>query len=179
VTGRARLAVILVAAVSLPDALAAQTCSAPIPAGSCTTNTSTTLTIGTVLQLGISAASTTLTPPSTADYDAGFVANTGPTATVKSNRGWTLHISAAAGTWTATSTQPGVTARANKPAGDLQWSEASGGPFAGLTVSGAAAASGSASGPRSTTFYYHSLYGWALDTPGSYSLTVTFTLTTP
>lgn len=169
----------LVCALAVPGAARAQTCTAPIPAGTCGASTSTTLTIGTVLQLALSSTATPLTPPSTADYDAAFVANSGPTATVKCNRSWRLQIGATAGTWTATNTQPGVAARANKPASDLQWSTGAGGPFTGLTVSSADATTGGATAGTTQSFFYRTLYDWTLDTPGSYSLTVVFTLTAP
>src|SRR2546427_167569 len=90
--------------------------------------------VGLVLQLTLSSTTTTLAGPALSDYDAGFVANQGPTAVVSSNRAWRLQLSAAAPTWTATSTQPGVAARPNKPAADLQWSTAAGGPFTALTT---------------------------------------------
>ncbi len=157
----------------------AQTCTAAIPAGTCTASTSTTLTTGTLLGLTLSGTATALTAPTTAAYDAGFVADNGPTTTVKANRSWTLRIAAGAATWTATNTQPGVAARANKPAADLQWSTAAGGPFAGATVAGATAATGSATATTTRSFYLRTLYDWTLDTPGTYALVLVFTLTAP
>lgn len=170
---------LLVALGLLPAVTAAQTCSAAIPAGSCTASTTTTMVVGTVLQLALSASSTILTPPATAGYDAGFVADNGPGTTVKSNRSWTLHIAAGSALWTASNTTAGVTARVNKPAADLQWSTSPGGPFAGVTVVGTTFTSGSATGGKTTTIYYHTLYSWTLDTPGAYSLVVVLTLTAP
>lgn len=158
---------------------AAQTCSAPVPAGTCTASTTTTMTVGTVLQLALTASATPLTPPATADYDAGSVPDNGPATTVKSNRSWTVHIAAAAATWTAANTQPGVAARPNKPAGDLQWSTSVAGSFAGITVGGATAVAGVATAGTTTNFYFHTLYSWSLDTPGAYALAVVFTLTAP
>lgn len=173
-------AVLVALSVTLtPAALTGQTCTAPIPTGSCSANTSTTITIGTLLELTLNSTTTPLAAPATADYDAGYVATTGPTVTVAANRAWTLDISAAAATWSATSVQPGVTARPNKPAGDLEWSSSPAGPFVGLTVSGAAVRTGAAGGAAATTVYYHTLYDWTRDTPGSYSLSVIFTITAP
>ena len=85
---------------------AGQTCTAVIPAGSCTASTTTTMTAGTLLQLAVSASATTLAPPTTAGYDAGFVADNGPVTTVKCNRSWTLKIAAGAALWTASNTTP-------------------------------------------------------------------------
>lgn len=165
--------------LALPRAAAGQTCTAPIPAGNCTATTSTTLTIGSVMQLALNSTMTTLAAPAIADYDAGYVADNGPMATVKSNRAWRLQISAAAGTWTAVNTQPGVNARPNKPASDLQWSTAPGGPFTGLSTAAVNATTGGATAGTTATVSYHTLYSWAVDTPGSYSLTVIFTLIAP
>ncbi len=173
------LALALGAALMVPAAASGQACTAPIPAGTCTASTSTTLTVGLVIQLTLSSTTTTLAAPALSDYDAGFVANQGPAATVKSNRAWRLQLSAAASTWTATSTQPGIAARPNKPASDLKWSAAAGGPFTGLTTVPVTAVSGAATAGATTTFYYHTLYDWTVDTPGSYSLTVVFTIVSP
>lgn len=162
-----------------PATAAAQTCNAATPAGNCTASTTTTMTAGTILQLSLSASSTILTPPGTAGYDAGFVADNGPTTTVKCNRSWTLKVAAAGPFWTATNTTPGVTARANKPASDLQWSSSPAGPFVGTAVAGATLKSGSATGGTSTTIYYRTQYAWLLDTPGTYALVVIMTLSAP
>lgn len=161
-----------------PARVAAQTCSAAVPAGSCTASTTTTMTVGTVLQLSVSAGATTLTPPATADYDAGFVADNGPTLTVKSNRSWSVRVAAASAFWTATNTTAGVTARTTKPAADLQWAVAVGGPFAGMTTAGTTLGSIATAGTTGSIFF-HTLYDWALDTPGAYKLVVVFTLTAP
>ena len=162
--------------------LDAQTCIAqPPPANlwTCAANTSASLVIGDVLSLTLSATTTTLTAPGSTDYDAGFVANTGPTATVRGNRAWRLQISAAAATWTAVNTQPGVSARANKPVSDLLRATASGGPFTAFSTTPATVASGAASAGTAATFYLRTLYAWTVDTPGTYSLVVTFTLLAP
>jgi hypothetical protein len=164
-----------------PGSVAAQTCSAAVPAGTCTASTSTTITVGTVLQLSLSASATTLTPPTTAGYDAGFVADNGPATTVMANRSWTLRITAGSAFWTASNTTPGVTARVNKPAADLQWSTSPGGSFTGVTVAGTTFTSGGGTPPAgtTTTIAYRTLYSWVLDTPGAYSLVVLLTLTAP
>ncbi len=173
------MALALSAALTLPAAARGQACTAPIPAGTCTATTSTTLTVGLVLQLTLSSTTTMLAGPALSDYDAGFVANQGPTAVVSSNRAWRLQLSAAAPTWTATSTQPGVAARPNKPASDLEWSTAAGGPFTALTTVPVTAVSGAAAAVATTDFHYHTLYNWTVDTPGSYSLIVVFTIVSP
>lgn len=173
------LSCLLVALALSPARVEAQNCTAAVPAGSCTASTSATMTVGTVLQLSLTASATTLTPPITADYDAGFVADAGPAATVKSNRAWTLRIAAASAFWTATNTTAGVTARTTKPAADLQWSTSPVGSFVGVTVGGTTFTSGAATAGATTTIAYHTLYNWTLDTPGAYKLVVVLTLSAP
>jgi len=168
-----------VAWLAAPGGAGAQTCTAPIPAGTCNVTTSVTLTVGKVLQLTLSSTNTTLTAPSEADYDAGFVADAGPSATVQSNAPWVLQVSAAAATWTAANTEPGVAARANKPASDLLWGTAAGGPFTALSTTAVTAVSGVPTAGTTPGFFYRTAYNWTLDTPGGYSLTVVFTLTAP
>lgn len=171
------LALVAAATLAGPRPGSAQVCSAPVPSGTCSVTTSTTLPIGTVMQLALDATSTVLGMPGTADYDAGFVADNGPTATVKSNRAWRLQISAATAIWSASNTEPGVSARLDKPAGDLLWSTAGGGPFTGLSTIPVDAQTGGASGGAAVTLFYRTAYNWTLDTPGAYSLSVVFTLT--
>ncbi|HTY07223.1 MAG TPA: hypothetical protein VMC86_11945 [Gemmatimonadales bacterium] len=161
---------------------AAQACTATLVAGggNCTTAAiSATLTIGRVVQLTLSSTTTALATPAAADFDAGFVASTGPTATVYCNTACRLQISASTATWTATTTVPSVPARANKPASDLQWSTASNGTFAGLTTTPTNVSSLGATAGTAVGIFYHTLYAWGLDTPGNYSLKVVFTLASP
>jgi hypothetical protein len=127
----------------------------------------------------MSAASTSLTAPTPADFDAGFNATTGPTFTVSANASWTLHLRASTAVWTATNTSPGAPARTNKPAGDLMWSTASNGAFSALTTSDVNLVTGAATASSATTLYFQTHYNWTLDTPGAYGLTVVLTLTSP
>jgi hypothetical protein len=127
----------------------------------------------------MSAGSTPLSAPTTADFDAGFNATTGPTLTVSANAAWTLHLRSSATFWTATNTSPGAPARTTKPAGDLRWSTASNGAFSALTTSDANLVTGGATAANATTLYFQTLYDWTQDTPGNYSLSIVLTLTAP
>lgn len=164
-----------------PALLQAQSNCTANPA-SCSTAANTlliNLTVGRALQLSIAPTSTALSTPTPANYDAGFAATTGPTATLRSNAPWTLAISAGAATWTAVDTQS-EPARTNKPASDLLWATAAGGPFVALTTTPATFASGVATaGATAPTLFYQTLYAWNLDTPGNYSLQIVFTITAP
>ncbi|HET9634286.1 MAG TPA: hypothetical protein VFP26_00010 [Gemmatimonadaceae bacterium] len=154
-------------------------CTAAGAPANCSQAGSVSMTAGRVVRLQMSAGSTSLTAPTTADFDAGFNSTTGPTLTVSANAAWTLHIRAASAVWTATNTTTGVVARVNKPAADLKWSTASNGTFTALSASDANLVSGPATASSATTLYFQTLYDWALDTPGNYSMSVVLTLTSP
>lgn len=173
------LVLCLLLSLGVPAHGVAQICTAPGANGTCTVATSTTLTIGRVVELTLSSVSTTLTAPAVADYDAGFVADAGPTATVRSNGPWRLQISGTAATWTAANTEPGVSARTTKPVGDLTWSTAGGGPFAALSLTPVDASVAGATAGNVVNLFYRTVYSWGLDTPGAYSLTVVFTIVAP
>ncbi|HYK83306.1 MAG TPA: hypothetical protein VEU55_09200 [Gemmatimonadales bacterium] len=141
----------------------------------CSLNNTASVTVGTVLRLTISSATTALTPPTETAYDAGFQLDAGPTLTVKANRSWTLKAAANAANWTAA-----LGANAAKAAGDLQWSLASGGTYTGLTQTGTTVATGTQGGPGTAEpIFYKTLWSYANDTPGDYSLVVVYTLSAP
>ena len=154
-------------------------CTAAGAPANCGQAGSVSMTAGRVVRLQMSAGSTSLTAPTTADFDAGFNSTTGPTLTVSANAAWTLHIRAASALWTATNTTTGVAARVNKPAADLKWSTASNGTFTALSATDANLVNGPATASSATTLYFQTLYNWALDTPGNYSMSVVLTLTSP
>lgn len=154
-------------------------CSASGAPASCSSPGSVSMTAGRVVQLQVSAGSTSLTPPTPADFDAGFNSTAGPTLTVSANAPWTLALRASSATWTATNTSPGAPARATKPAGDLKWSTSAGGAYSALSATDVTLVSGSATANSATTLYFQTLYSWTLDTPGNYSLAVVLTLTAP
>jgi hypothetical protein len=169
------------AVIGLPVAASSVSaqCTASGAPANCGLPGTVSMTAGRVVRLQVSAPSTPLTAPVPTDFDAGFNATTGPTLTVSSNAAWTLHIRAAAATWTATNTSPGAPARTNKPAADLKWSTASNGSFAPLTVSDVNLVTGAATASNATTLYFQTLYSWTLDTPGNYSMAIILTLTSP
>jgi len=137
------------------------------------------MTAGRVIRLQMSATSTTLTAPTSADFDAGFNSATGPTLTISANAAWRLYLRSSTGVWSATNTSPGAPARANKPAGDLRWSTNVAGPFAQVTTTDATLASGAATASTANTLYFQTAYSWVLDTPGNYGLTIVLSLTSP
>ncbi|PYP17828.1 MAG: hypothetical protein DMD54_06545 [Gemmatimonadetes bacterium] len=143
----------------------------------CSVTNTASVTVGTVLSLTLSSTATALTAPSQTSYDNGFQDDPAAlTATVKANRGWTLSVKSSAASWTPS----GAGARVAKPAADLQWSTSGGAPFTALTTSNAGLGT-SASGTASVvqTISYRTLWDYTLDTPGTYSLDVVFTVTAP
>lgn len=158
------------ALLGLSQAAAAQTCSG----NPCNVNNTASVTVGTVLKLTLSSTTTPLTPPDQAAYDNGYQLDNGPSATVKANRPWTLKIASAAGNWTAANG-----ANASKAAGDLEWGTVSGGPYTGLTTSANGVTTGSGTSGTTQDFFYKTLWSYATDTPGDYSLVVVYTLTAP
>lgn len=170
-TAKITLGVLALLAMSAAQAQAQNTCAA----NPCSLNDTVKVTVSTVLRLTLSQSATALTPPTEAAYDAGFQLDNGPVATVKANRGWTLKVSGSAATWTVANG-----ANASKAVGDLLWATTSGGTYTGLTTSPAtfsSAATGN-SGVAQPVFY-KTLWSYANDTPGDYSLVVVYTLSAP
>jgi hypothetical protein len=173
------LAATLIIASAIGAAPASAQCSGSL---TCSTTNTASVTVGALVNLEMSAVTTTLTPPTVADLAAGFVADAGPTFTVHANQDWTMSVKAAASNatnWSYTGTKSGV-----KPIGDLTWSVASNGTFAALTGSDATVASSASSTDNTgvSLFFqtvYSSNYASANNRPGVYSLPVVFTLSAP
>ena len=142
---------------------------------SCTVNASTSLTIPVILRMTIGSSTTDFGTLTSADYDLGSKTVSGPTVTVKANQTWKVQLSSSATLWTAT----GAGARANKPLSDLLWSTSAGGSFAPVSATATQFGSGSGTGGTVSPLFFQSLWSYATDTPGSYSVVVTFTLVSP
>lgn len=140
-----------------------------------------TVVVPTVLKLTLTAAptagssptTTVLPTPTESDLDAGFVASIGPTLTVKANTPWTLTVAGDA-SWGIT----GGTRATAKPASDLLWN-AVGIGAAFSNHAGSAASITGIPGSTDRTMFYKVLYTLAQDVPGTYSISVNFTLTAP
>ena len=173
----------LLAAMVLGTAIGASYANAQCSgnAGTCNTTNTASVTVGALVKLGMSAATTSLTNPTADDIDLGAViANAGPSFTIKANRSWTLKIkSQNAANWTYVGSSSGV-----KPIGDLAWSTSAGGSFAAITNTDATFTSGASAsnGAAAQAFFRTS---WLADfadpsnREGSYSLPIVFTLTAP
>jgi hypothetical protein len=176
---RTLLAAMVLATVIGSTEASAQGCSDN--AGSCNATNTASVTVGALVKLVMSSATTTLTPPAADDINSGnYVADAGPTFTVKANRSWTLKIkSQNASNWSYAGGFGGV-----KSISDLAWSTTSGGTFAPISGTDATVTSGAAAsnGTAALVFFRTS---WVNDfssvsnAPGTYSLPIVFTLTAP
>ncbi|GAC1418751.1 MAG: hypothetical protein NVSMB53_17700 [Gemmatimonadaceae bacterium] len=150
-------------------------------AGTCNTTNTASVTVGALVKLTMSSATTTLTNPTADNVAVGAVlADAGPTFTIKANRSWNLKIrSQNATSWTYAGTNSGV-----KPIGDLAWSTAINGTFAAITNTDATFASGAgaSNGTAAAAFFQTTWladFTSASNAPGTYSLPIVFTLTAP
>jgi hypothetical protein len=141
----------------------------------CSVQLTASATVNDVLRLTLSGASTNLGTPSETDYDAGYKDVAGPTASVKSNRPWHVDIAAAA----ATFGYAGVLTNPNKSASELLWGATAG--TYGNNMGSAAVLMNGATGTGSTSqaIFFRTLWSWASDVPGSYSLVINFTVAAP
>ena len=158
---------------------AAQGCA---DSGSCSATNTASVTVGALVQLEMSSATTSLTAPTVDDLDIGYVADVGPSFVVHANQDWTMSIKADASNptyWDYTGTKGG-----EKLIGDLKWSVEEGGTFAALTGSNATVVSSefATDDTEVAVFFqtvYSSNYAAAKNRPGVYSLPVVFTLSAP
>lgn len=134
-----------------------------------------TVTVTVASRLTIPSTVVALAGPTSGSFDAGVGVAVSVPISVWSNTGWALTVRATNATWTAV---PG-TARQNKPAADLQWALAPGGPFVAMTTTSATVQSGVAVGGGVVSLHLRALYQWTLDRPGAYELPLQLTITAP
>jgi hypothetical protein len=173
----------LLAAMVLGTAIGASQANAQCSgnAGTCNTVNTASVTVGALVKLDMSSASTALTNPTAADVDAGnVIADAGPSFTIKANRSWTLKIKSQNATnWTYVGSNAGV-----KPISDLSWATTSGGTYAAISntdatfLSGASSSNGTAAQAFFKTSWLNDFTD-ASNAPGTYSLPIVFTLTAP
>lgn len=175
-----RCAALLVVGAALgASPLSGQTCLATGANATCAVNATTSLTAPTLLRLTVGAASSPFGAITSTNYDDGYSRIPGPTVTVKANQTWQVQISSTAAFWTAVTTDPLNPARATKPRSDLLWATTVNGSYAAVSGAGATIGSGGGTAGTVVPFYLQSNWDYALDTPGNYSIVVTFTLVSP
>jgi hypothetical protein len=171
----------LLAAMVLGTAIGASQANAQCSGnlGTCNTTNTASVSVGALVKLGMSSATTTLTNPTADDLGGPPIADNGPTFTIKANRSWTLKIKTSAATWAYVGSNSGV-----KSISDLKWSLTSGGTFVAITGTDATFTSGGSStnGASAQAFFQTSWlsdFTDASNAPGTYSLPIVFTLTAP
>lgn len=166
----------------------AQDCTLPnLPATTCTVSLSTSATVNDVLHLNLSTISLDLLTPSEADYTAGFKdATAHPTATVKANRAWAVTVGPHSGATEFTYTPAGSLPNPHKTAADLVWAKTAAGltsPFSNLgtsaTLSSSSIGTDGITASSKQDIFFRTKWFWASDVPGTYALTVDFTLSAP
>ncbi|HEY2165478.1 MAG TPA: hypothetical protein VGH04_15885 [Gemmatimonadaceae bacterium] len=164
-------------------AVAAQTvltCNVSGPSGKCaptvTLDQPATMVNPALLQLTVSPTASTYTAVTTdMDQAAGLATFTPISLTVQANRAWTIQVNASAAFWSASGG-----AWTSKPVSDLIWSLAPAGATTTMSTTAKTLTTGSAGpGSPSVSVYMRPIAHWATDKPGNYSMTVTFTMTTP
>ena len=169
-------------AFALAHAADAQTlsCSISGASGKCTPTVSlpqpATMVNPALLQLTVSPTSSSYTAAaSDMNVSTGLATPSVVTLTVEANRSWTVQASGNSAFWTAS-----AGAWTSKPVSDLVWSLTPAGTRTAMSTTATTVTTGSPGlGTPGVPVYMRPVAHWATDKPGTYSLTVTFTLTTP
>lgn len=140
----------------------------------CSVATSVQVTVPAVARMTFSTVATNLTNPGAVNFGTAGIVDAGPSIDVNANVGYTLTVAAAAANFT------GPTGSA-KPASSLGWALSAGASsFTPLDVAGTQVAKTTAPSASATyAMQYRTKYDWTVDVPGSYSLTLNYTLTAP
>lgn len=167
---RARLVLTLAAASVLVSAetASATECTQRV----CTVTTTVGVHVGTVLRLSLQGSPVVVATATPATIQSGAQVGVGPSAVVRSNGSWKLHISAAQEVWTAMD----GSARADKPASDLTWSSSATEGFSSMSTAPAEAGRGGPTGGTALPLHYRTRFAPTSDTPGAYQMVVRLTL---
>lgn len=178
-----RLAAAVGLAIALgltPAQLHGQNCNYNGTNGNCQTTSNNTnslrLTITAATRLALSSATVTLTAPTATDFEAGVGTGTSLDLVMRANTAWSLVFYANASTWGFS----GPLARTDRPVSDLQWANALAGPYTDMVTTSTSLYSGApATAGTSRTLYFRAKYAWLLDSPGTYTMGLTFTISAP
>jgi hypothetical protein len=149
-------------------------CTATGFPANCAITRSWSVVVQRTVRITITPTVATFPNPDATDFGNGFSVALGHTAVIKANSAWQMLISSSQTLWTA-----GGGGRTDKPESDLLWGLSSGGSFAAMTSSPVQVANGSATNSTSVSIYYKVLWAWNLDTPGTYTLPLTLTISAP
>ena len=135
------------------------------------------LTPNYIARLTLTSTSTSFAPVA-ADFAAGYVAAAGPTVTAKVNAAYHVTVDATAATFSYAPV--GGLTNPNKPASDLTWATTVGGLYtrnvgtSGTLLSGSPGTSGTGQ-----AIFFRAKLSYSVDQPGTYALTVRYTLSAP
>lgn len=152
-------------------------------AGTCNLSGNANVTIPRVVRLTTNQVTTALATPTAAAFTAGFQQTTGPVLSMQSNAGHTVLIRSTAPAFSATGGTPGPDApRAAKPAADLRVDTAATFPnnwAISTTNRTVRVRTTAATTPVGVSLFFRVLLSWTLDTPGTYTLPLVITMTSP
>jgi hypothetical protein len=133
--------------------------------------------VSDVLRLTLSTASVGLGTPTLADFTAGYrdVAGAAATVNAKANRAFRVQVVGTSANFGFVGGLPNP----SKPAADLKWATTQAGLTTTTFTMGATATlmNSAAAGPAAQSIYFRTLFN--RDVPGTYSLTISFTLSAP
>jgi hypothetical protein len=159
-------------------AVATRQAQAQLGCSGATCTVEITMPVSDVLRLSLSASSVALGSPVEADFQVGYrdVSGAAVNVTAKSNRAFTVQLSSVtpAFSYSGTLTNP------NKPASHLLWATSAGGLATTTNTFGTTTTFLSQDAASVTSpLYLRTLWSFANDVPGTYSLTVRLTLSAP
>ncbi|MCX5760301.1 MAG: hypothetical protein NTW72_02150 [Gemmatimonadetes bacterium] len=154
---------------SIRTGSAARTCTFTISAANASTYTNPK-----ILLLTASTTAVALTIDEAA-FVAGKTPESSMTLVVKGNRSWSVTAQGGLATFNAT----GTLAWSSKPVTDIKWATTSGAAGTSLTTTAVTVMTGNATASSSATLYWSSALSWTTDKPGTYSMPINITLTTP
>ena len=152
--------------------LGAGPASAECMARVCTATNTVRVHVGAVLRLSLQGSPVVVATASPETIQSGGQTGAGPSALVRSNGAWKLHISASQDVWTPLDRS----ARTDKPAADLTWSTRSTDGFSSLSTGPTEAARGGPTDGTMLPLYYRTRFAPASDAPGAYAMVVRLTL---
>ena len=137
-----------------------------------------TMPVNDVLRLTLSTASIGLGTPTVGDFTAGYrdVFGAAATVTAKANRAFRVQMAGGSASFVYSGSLPNP----SKPATDLEWATTQAGlATTTFTMGATATLINSAAAAISQPIYFRTLWLFNRDVPGSYSLTVSFTFSSP
>jgi hypothetical protein len=108
------------------------------------------------------------------DDVTGMATGSIATLTVQGNRTWTISVKGNSALWSAS-----AGAWTSKPVSDLHWSLTPTGASTAVSTTGGTLVAGSPGAGTVTTVYFRPVVHWLTDTPGNYTMGITFTITAP